>query len=349
MSNFIDELNKLRDQIIDELSKVDSFDFLQKLKNRYLARKGELTVLLKELKGLLLEEKKEAGRVANQVKQEVEEVFNKKEAEFSKSAISNQQSKIFYDVTLPGKDQGVGTLHPITQVRDELNDAFKFLGFETYDGPEVSSEGYVFDRMNFREDHPARESMDTYWIKGTEKKRGMEKFCLRPQVTGLSGRYMQTHEPPFKIVYPGRVFRAEATDAGHERCFYHYEALIVNKNISLSGGKILVDTILERVFAREVKTRMRIGFFPFVEPGFEIDILCLNCRGKGCSVCSDGWVELMPGGVPHPNVLKTGGIDPSKWQGFYINIGFDRLVMMKYGIDDVRLFHSGDLRFLRQF
>jgi phenylalanyl-tRNA synthetase alpha chain len=192
--------------------------------------------------------------------------------------------------------------------------------------------------------------MDTYWLAGSENKKGKDRLCLRPHLTGGSVRYMQTHQPPYRFVYPGRVFRSEATDASHERCFYQYEALIVDREVPFSAGRVMVNTILQRVFGREIKTRMRSGFFPFVEPGFEIDMQCLVCGGKGCSVCKrTGWVEMMPGGPPHPNVLRAAGVNPKEWQGFYINIGLDRLVMMKYGIDDIRLFHSGDLRFLRQF
>ena len=161
---------------------------------------------------------------------------------------------------------------------------------------------------------------------------------------------MRTHKPPFRFVYPGRVFRNETTDASHERAFFQYEALIVDRALPFTAGKLLVKTILEAVFGREVKIRMRAGFFPFVEPGFEIDMQCLVCHGAGCSVCKRvGWIEVMPGGPPHPEVLRSGGIDPNEWEGFYINIGLDRLVMMRTGVDDVRLFHSGDLRFLSQF
>jgi phenylalanyl-tRNA synthetase alpha chain len=163
-------------------------------------------------------------------------------------------------------------------------------------------------------------------------------------------RYMLSHPPPFRFVYPGRAYRNESTDAGHERAFFQYEALIVDKRVPFSAGKVMVNTVLETVFGRQVKTRLRTGFFPFVEPGFEIDMQCLGCDGAGCSICKRvGWLEVMPGGPPHPNVLRAGGLDPAVWEGFYVNVGLDRLVMMRYGINDVRLFHSADLRFLSQF
>ncbi|MBU4360817.1 phenylalanine--tRNA ligase subunit alpha [Patescibacteria group bacterium] len=354
------KLNQLKQEIIDKIKSTEILDDLEDLKVEYLGRKGKITKIFKQVKDVAIEEKPVIGKLVNEVKTEIERVYKEVKQGIGNKEVGNRDKKInkIYDTTLPGKDQKIGTLHPITQVKNDLNDVFKFLGFEIYQGPEITSEGYAFDNLNFPPDHPARESMDTYWIKSKVKsqkskvlnKKSLNKLCLRPHLTGGSVRYMQTHKPPFRFVYPGRAFRAEATDAGHERCFYQYEALIVNKDISFSGGKILIKTILERVFGREVKIRMRSGFFPFVEPGFEIDMECLNCNGKGCPVCKQsGWVEMMPGGPPHPNVLRAGGIDPTKWQGFYINIGLDRLVMMKYGIDDIRLMHSGDLRFLRQF
>jgi phenylalanyl-tRNA synthetase alpha chain len=204
--------------------------------------------------------------------------------------------------------------------------------------------------MNFPPEHPARESMDTFWLAGTDGKQGADRLCLRPHLTGGSVRYLREHEPPYRFVYPGRVYRNESTDARHERSFFQYEVLLVDRDVPITAGKFLVDTILSTVFGRPVLTRMRTGFFPFVEPGFEIDMQCQVCGGAGCRTCRGvGWLEIMPGGVPHPNVLRAGGLDPEEWTGFYVNVGLDRLVMMRYGIDDVRLMHSGDLRFLGQF
>ena len=204
--------------------------------------------------------------------------------------------------------------------------------------------------MNFAPDHPARQSMDTFWLEGTEELSGTERHCLRPHLTGGSVRYLLKHGAPARFVYPGRVYRNETTDARHERAFFQYEALIVDKDISFSSGMVMIQTILEKVFGRKINVRMREGFFPFTEPGYEIDMECLVCGGKGCKVCNhNGWIEVMPGGVIHPNVLRSANLDPEEWTGFYINIGLDRLVMMRYGVDDVRLFHSADKRFLDQF
>ena len=232
----------------------------------------------------------------------------------------------------------------------DLNDAFRSMGFEIFEEDDITSELYAFDKLNFPPNHPARESMDTYWLEGHDKGCSCDKLCLRPHLTGGSVRYLQTHKPPYRFVYPGRVYRNESTDARHERAFFQYEALIVDKEFTFASGKVLIKSILSKVFGRDVPVRMRAGFFPFVEPGFEIDMGCLVCGGKGCSVCKQvGWIEIMPGGTPHPNVLRAGGLDPDEYTGFYVNIGLDRLVMMRYGVDDVRLFHSADLRFLEQF
>lgn len=360
-------LQNLKQELEEKIKQVTNDFDLESLRLEYLSRKGKFTEALKKIKDVAEEEKPVIGKLANDVKKEIEHIFEQTKNSLADN-ISENKEKI-YDPTLPGIKKTIGTLHPTTQMIYELNEAFRSLNFEIYEGNEITTEEQTFDNLNFPPDHPARESMDTYWIKDVtptlrsdksglkagdtsrgEELTGKDKLCLRPHLTGASVNYMKTHKPPFQFVYPGRVFRSESTDAGHERCFYQYEALIVNKDISFSAGKILIKTILERVFGREIKIRMRAGFFPFVEPGFEIDMECQVCGGKGCSVCKhNGWLEIMPGGSPHPNVFKAGGIDPKKWQGFYINVGLDRLVMMKYGIDDIRLIHSGDLRFLRQF
>lgn len=255
-----------------------------------------------------------------------------------------------FDVTLTATPVGTGALHPSVQMMYDLNDAFAALNFQIHTGPEISSERYEFDALNFPPEHPARESMDTYWLAGTEKLSGAERLCLRPHLTGTSVRSMLRLGGPLRMVYPGRVYRNESTDARHERAFFQYEVLVVDRDVPLTVGRFFVDTILRTVFGRPVQTRMRTGFFPFVEPGFEIDMRCTVCDGAGCRTCHQvGWLEVMPGGAPHPNVLRAGGLDPAEWTGFYVNVGLDRLVMMRYGIDDVRLMHSADLRYLTQF
>ena len=320
---------------------------LQEVKAFLLGKQSPLGELMKELPKLDVSERPVMGKMVNEVKQklsaridEVRENLKLKASEVSAD----------FDISVPGTLPLSGGLHPITQMCYDLNDAFRSMGFEVFEEDDITSELYGFDNLNFPPDHPARESMDTYWLEGHDQGKGGDRLCLRPHLTGGSVRYLQTHKPPYRFVYPGHVYRNETTDARHERAFFQYEALIVDKDFTFASGKVMIQSILSKVFGREVPVRMRAGFFPFVEPGFEIDMGCLVCGGKGCSVCKNvGWIEVMPGGTPHPNVLKAAGLDPDEYTGFYVNIGLDRLVMMRYGVDDVRLFHSADLRFLEQF
>ena len=320
---------------------------VEALRIKYLGKKGELTAVLRGMGSLTPEERPVIGQLANKVRAEIEEMLQKKKEEAEAAAFGVSPD---FDYSLPGVAPRSGGLHPITQMCYDLNDAFRSMGFEIFGGPEITSEYYAFDNLNFPPNHPARESMDTYWIEGHDMGSASDKLCLRPHLTGDSVRYMQTHKPPYRFVYPGRVYRNETTDSHHERAFFQYEALVVDKEFTFTAGKVMIKSILSKVFGKDVPVRMRAGFFPFVEPGFEIDMGCQICGGKGCSVCKHvGWIEIMPGGTPHPNVLRAAGLDPDEYTGFYVNVGLDRLVMMRYGIDDVRLFHSTDLKFLKQF
>ena len=340
-----DILQRIRSEAIEALSSAGAD--LEAIRIKYLGKKGELTRVRRGMGQLSPEERPKIGQIANEVRAEIEEMLKKKKEEEEASAYGVSPD---FDYTLPGFDVKRGGLHPITQMCYDLNDAFRSMGFEIFGGPEITSEYYAFDNLNFPPNHPARESMDTYWLEGHDTGSASDKLCLRPHLTGDSVRYMQTHKPPYRFVYPGRVYRNETTDNHHERAFFQYEALIVDRDLTFTAGKVMIKSILSKVFGRDVPIRMRAGFFPFVEPGFEIDMGCLICGGKGCSVCKHvGWIEIMPGGTPHPNVLRAAGLDPDEYTGFYVNIGLDRLVMMRYGVDDVRLFHSTDLKFLKQF
>ncbi|NMA18551.1 MAG: phenylalanine--tRNA ligase subunit alpha [Clostridiaceae bacterium] len=342
-----EQLEALRTQALSDFSLATDAQKLEALRQQYLGRKGTLTQILKGLGSLPHEERRTVGALANQMKETLSDAIEERKLELLEQASLLPHPM---DLTIPGKGVAKGGLHPTTQMCYDLNDAFRSLNFDIYSEDEISSEHYAFDVLNFPPGHPARETMDTYWISGTENLSGKERLCLRPHLTGASVRYLQQHGAPARFVYPGPVFRNENTDAQHERAFYQYEALIVDRDFSFSSGLLLVETILECVFGRDIPVRMRTGFFPFVEPGFEIDMRCQICDGKGCPAChGTGWVEVMPGGSPHPNVLRAGGLDPDIWSGFFINIGLDRLVMMRYGVNDVRLFHSTDLRFLEQF
>ncbi len=343
----LQRLEEIRESGLAKIAAASDVDTLQDVRRELTGKKGELTEVLKSLGKLEPDMRKPVGMKANEIKEFFQEKIKEREAEIvSTQSVLDEP----IDLTLPGKMPTAGALHPITQMCYDLNDAFLSLGFEIFNEDDISSEKYAFDNLNFPADHPARQSMDTYWLEGTEDKSGAERLCLRPHLTGGSVRYLLKYGAPARFVYPGRVYRNENTDARHERAFFQYEALIVDKNITFSSGKVMIETILEKVFGRKINTRMREGFFPFTEPGYEIDMECLVCGGKGCRVCNqNGWIEVMPGGVINPNVLKSAGLDPDEWTGFYTNIGLDRLVMMRYGVDDVRLFHSADLRFLKQF
>lgn len=342
-----EQLQSLEQKALLEISNVQAENKLEEIRHDYLGKKGKLTLILKGLGSLEPEERRKMGMAANLIKENITNAISERVKALLSSASVVEGAM---DVTLPGIHRPSGGLHPITQMCYDLNDAFLSLGFEIFQEDDITSEKYGFDNLNFPPEHPARDSMDTYWLSGSEDKTGSQRLCLRPHLTGASVRYLKKHGAPARFVYPGRVYRNEATDARHERAFFQYEALIVEKDFAFASGLLLIRTILQKVFGKEVDVRMRAGFFPFVEPGFEIDMMCLVCGGKGCKVCKNvGWIEVMPGGTPHPNVLKSAGLDPDVYSGFYINIGLDRLVMMRYGVDDVRLFHSADLRFLNQF
>ena len=342
-----ENLEKILKQGLEKIEKAKTVEEVQEVRKDLMGKNSELTKVLKGMSSLSAEEKKEIGMKATEIREEFTKKLEEKEGEIisNKSVLDEP-----LDLTLPGKQVGEGALHPITQMCYDLYYAFLSLGFEVYNEDDISSEQFAFDNLNFAKDHPARQSMDTFWLEGTEDKEGTERLCLRPHLTGGSVRKLLKDGAPARFIYPGRVYRNETTDARHERAFFQYEALIVDKDISFSSGMVMIQTILEKVFGRKINVRMREGFFPFTEPGYEIDMECLVCGGKGCRVCNhNGWIEVMPGGVIHPNVLRAANLDPAEWTGFYINIGLDRLVMMRYGVDDVRLFHSGDLRFLKQF
>lgn len=237
-----------------------------------------------------------------------------------------------------------GNIHPLSRTMDEIVRIFTDMGFEIALGPEMENEYYNFDALNFPKNHPARDMQDTFWLKG------VKETVLRTHTSNAQVRFMEKNKPPLRIVVPGKVFRHEATDATHETQFHQIEGLVVGENVTLPNLKATLETFFKKLFGDDVKMRMRPSFFPFVEPGVEIDISCFLCGGSGCSVCKkSGWIEVMGAGMVHPNVLIAGGIDPRKYAGFAFGMGVDRLVMVKYGIEDVRLIYSGDLRLVNQF
>jgi len=331
------KLKSLRNLIERELQEIKDSGKLEELKNKYLGRKGELNHILKGLKDLAAEEKPRLGKLANEVKEELAVLFDKSEKVWTSKGQAED-----LDPSLPGIKNEVGTLHPSTLVQYEIESAFAQMGFAVYDGPQLESDYYNFTALNIPDDHPARDTQDTFWLEGNN--------LLRTHTSNLQVRMLQKYGAPFRGIFPGRVFRYESTDASHDHTFFQLEGLMVDKDINIGNLIATMKALLSAVFKREVDVRLRPGFFPFVEPAFEMDIKCLVCEGKGCSVCKQsGWVELMPCGMVHPKVLEAGNIDSKIYSGFAFGLGLTRMAMMKYRIDDIRLLESGDLRFLKQF
>ncbi|MGH9646626.1 MAG: phenylalanine--tRNA ligase subunit alpha, partial [Bryobacteraceae bacterium] len=261
---------------------------------------------------------------------------------FDDEALNQRLQREWIDLTLPAPGTRPGSLHPVTRIQAELEALFASMGFAVLDGPEVETEYYNFDALNIPPDHPARDMQDTFWM--------TDGHLLRTHTSPVQVRGMEKLGPPLRMIAPGRVFRNEEVDASHEHTFYQVEGMMVDRDVSVANLIYFMKTMLSAVFRREMTVRLRPGFFPFVEPGFELDIRCLICGGAGCPVCKQsGWVELCPCGMVHPNVLRASGIDPDQWSGFAFGLGLTRLAMMRYQIDDIRLFMSGDLRFLNQF
>ncbi len=315
---------------------------LERVRVEVLGRKGTLAEISKGLGKLAPEERAAAGRLLNAVKQALEEALEARRAEFREAAAGARFAAEWIDFTLLAPPPARGHLHPISRIQAEIEDVFTSLGFTVMDGPEVETEYHNFDALNIPPDHPARDMQDTFWLAGGS--------LLRTHTSPVQVRGMERFGPPLRMIAPGRVFRNEEVDASHEHTFYQLEGMMVDREVSVAHLVYFMQTLLNAVFKREVTVRLRPGYFPFVEPGFELDIHCLICGGRGCPVCKQGgWVELLPCGLVHPNVLRLSGIDSEEWSGFAFGLGLTRLVMMRYAIDDIRLLQGGDLRFLNQF
>jgi len=315
---------------------------LEAVRVEALGRKGTLAQISKQLGGLPAEERARVGKLLNAVKQALEEALQARKAQFEKEALAARLDSEWLDLSLPAPGPRPGSLHPVTQIQAEIEDLFTSLGFAVLDGPEVETEYHNFDALNTPPEHPARDMQDTFWL--------VDGHVLRTHTSPVQVRGMETLKPPLRMIAPGRVFRNEEVDASHEHTFYQLEGMMIDREVSVAHVIYFMKTLLKGIFRREVTVRLRPGYFPFVEPGFELDIHCLICGGAGCPVCKQGgWVELLPCGLVHPNVLRTSGIDPEEWNGFAFGLGLTRLAMMRYGIDDIRWFQSGDLRFLKQF
>lgn len=316
---------------------------LKALEREYTGKDGVVAALLAAIPTLPPQERRDAGIAANQLKNDVLAAIAEREGDLAAAELEAARSGAGFDPTLPSPGIERGALHPITQVTRELEDLFQSMGYEVLDGPEVELDHYNFEALNIPADHPARDSQDTFFI---DEDGGR---VLRTHTSPVQVRAMERLSPPFRAIAPGKVFRQETTDASHEHTFHQMEGLVVGKDISVGHLIGAMKTLLRGIFGRELEVRLRPGYFPFVEPGFELDARCPFCE-EGCSVCKrTTWIELLPCGLVHPNVLKAGGIDPEEWSGFAFGLGLSRLVMLRYGIDDVRHLLGGDPRFLEQF
>ena len=335
-------ISELRVATLKALDAATTLDALEAVRVEALGRKGKIAEVSKTFGKLTPEERASLGKVLNSVKQELETSIESRKAALESVALDARLASEWFDLTTPAPGIRPGHLHPVTQVQREIEDLFVSLGFAIMDGPEVEQEYYNFDALNIPPDHPARDTQDTFWLK--------DGRLLRTHTSPVQIRALEKFGAPLKMIAPGRVFRNEEVDPSHEHTFYQLEGMMVDRDVSVAHLIYFMKTLLSAIFHREVTVRLRPGFFPFVEPGFELDIQCLICAGKGCPVCKQsGWVELLPCGLVHPAVLRSGGLDPDEWNGFAFGLGLTRLAMMRYAIDDIRLFASGDLRFLHQF
>lgn len=335
-------LSELKESALARIQSAASTEELEIVRVEVLGRKGALAEVSKSLGKLAPDERAKVGRLLNDAKQALEAAFEARKSQFEEEALARRLDTEWLDLTLPAPGVRPGSLHLITKIQDEIEDLFTSMGFTVLDGPEVETEYHNFDALNIPSTHPARDAQDTFWL--------TDGNLLRTHTSPVQVRGMERFGPPLRMIAPGRVFRNEEVDASHEHTFYQLEGMMIDRDVSVAHLIYFMKTMLSAIFHHEVNIRLRPGFFPFVEPGFELDVQCLICGGTGCSVCKQsGWLEQLGCGLVHPNVLRASGIDPEEWNGFAFGLGLTRLAMMRYGIDDIRHLQGGDLRFLRQF
>ncbi|MFC1969709.1 phenylalanine--tRNA ligase subunit alpha [Chloroflexota bacterium] len=343
----MEQLKGLHTQALDELNKVDNLRELESWRVRYLGKKSSLTQILRSLATLPLEERREMGAQANEIKSALESSLGEKGKLLQEALLTSPLESQGLDVTLPGRPLPVGRLHPTTQILNEICDVFKNMGFQVIEGPDVEWDYYNFEALNIPQHHPARDMFATLWI---DAGMGGKARLLRTHTSPMQIRLMERERPPIRAIVPGRTYRYEATDATHESMFYQVEGLAVDKNITLADLKGTLFEFCRCLFGEERKVRFRCDYFPFVEPGVEVAIECSACDGTGCRLCGySGWIEILGAGMVHPDVLSRVDIDPELYSGFAFGLGVERVPILRHGIDDIRLFYGNDLRFLKQF
>ena len=337
-------MQKLRESSVKEILDCDSAERLEAMRVRYLGKKGELTAILRQMGSLSAEEGPAMGQLANQLRSEIEEAIDKRREELSSTMMELKLESEAVDVTLPGKDIRMGHKHPMYNVLDQLKDIFIGMGFEILDGPEVELAEYNFTKLNIDEGHPSRDWTDTFYF--TED----GKILLRTQTSPMQIHAMETHQPPIRIIAPGRVYRKDEVDATHSPMFHQIEGMVIDKGITMADLKATLNLVVEKIYGKWTVTRFRPHHFPFTEPSCELDIQCHKCGGKGCPTCKgEGWIEVLGAGMVHPKVLEGCGIDPDVYSGWAFGMGLERLALGEYKITDMRLIFENDVRFLEQF
>lgn len=337
-----EKLLNLQEAALSEIKDASSIENLEGLRVKYLGKKGEITSILKEMGKLSAEERPVVGKVANEVRESLEGNINSKKEEIKLIEKEKQLSSEVIDVTMPGKVFAVGKKHPITQIIDEVTEIFMGLGFSIAEGPEVETIENNFDALNAPKDHPSRDMSDTFYVNS--------ELLLRTQTSPVQVRTMKNEELPIKVISPGRCFRYDSPDATHSPMFHQIEGLVVGKNVTMAQLKGTLNNFVKELFGDQTNTKFRPHNFPFTEPSAEVDVTCFKCGGEGCPMCKqEGWIEILGSGMVHPNVLRNCGIDPEVYSGFAFGMGVERLAMLKYEIDDIRLLFENDMRFLNQF
>jgi phenylalanyl-tRNA synthetase alpha chain len=340
-----EHLKSLNERAQRSLQEVGTEDGLAEWYRVYLGRQGELTLAMRSISELPAEDRPAFGQAVNALREELQSQFDKRQDRVLATALERRLDAEAIDVTLPGRTPRVGTLHPVTKMIRDVTRIFGLMGFQTVEGPEIEDAYYAFDALNIPQDHPARDVWDTIFIESNER-----EIVMRPHTSPMQIRTMEQTEPPVRVVVPGRCYRYEALDATHEWHFHQIEGLAVDRNITMSDLKGTLAEFARQVFGQERKVRFRCDYFPFVEPGVDFAIDCMFCEGKGCRVCGKtGWIEILGAGMVHPRVLEYAGYDPDEYTGFAFGMGIERLVMLKYGVEDIRHFYQGDVRFLSQF
>jgi len=337
-----EQLEKIKQEALEEIKNAENSQRIDEIRVKYLGKKGSLTSILRGMGALPSEERPIIGKLANEVRQFLEEEIKKALNNIKQKELELRIKGEYIDITMPGKRIEFGNIHPLNKVLDEIKDIFFGMGFSVAEGPEIELDYYNFEALNVPKNHPARDEQDTFYIS--------ENLVLRTQTSPIQIRTMENTKPPIRIIAPGRVYRSDAVDTTHSPIFYQIEGLVVDKGITMANLKGTLETFAKRFFGEKTKTKFRPHHFPFTEPSAEMDVSCFVCQGEGCRVCKgSGWIEILGCGMVHPDVLRKGGIDPEKYSGFAFGMGLDRIVMIKYGIDDIRLLYENDIRFLKQF